>query len=620
MKVGGRNVLLCSCEATMPVDAAAVAAALGGEPGPVHRQLCRSELSVFRQAVACGPVVVACGQEAPLFRELAQDVEMEAPLCVDIRDRAGWSIQADQAAAKMAALLADSMGPKPEGDSVLLNSAGRILVLGACDQALEVARRLAADRAVQLLLAPLAAQLTPPDERAFTLWRGRAVAAAGGLGNWTLTVEDLAAAKPSSRRHLEFEPARSGGSLLQADVVVDLSGDNSLVRARDGWIIADSRSALAVERAIHAAHDLLGEFEKPRYVTVDAALCAHARNGQVGCTRCLDVCPSGALVAKGDTVVVDAHACSGHGGCASVCPTGAIRFHRDPLDRVRTLLSVFQAGGGTDPVLLIHGPSMAPLSALARHGDGLPARVLPLSVTAVGSVGPDLMLAALALGAAEVTVLAEPGDFGPLVGTAEFVNRALTGLGGPARIRVIQGADPDLLVWPDHLSAPCPPADIHPGAKRLVMRQALDHLRGASSAAVDIVALGAGDPFGTIAVDIGRCTLCMACAVVCPSKAIVGNLRDLTLQIRESACTQCGLCRVACPEKAVGLVARLDWSAPDLALLKQDEPALCLSCGRPFAPKSSIERMVERLTGHSMFDQPGKLDLIRTCEDCRGKR
>ena len=65
MKLGGRRVLMCSCEGSMPLDVKAVAKALGGEaPEQVYSQLCRAQLDSFRSAVSeGGPLLVCCAQE-----------------------------------------------------------------------------------------------------------------------------------------------------------------------------------------------------------------------------------------------------------------------------------------------------------------------------------------------------------------------------------------------------------------------------------------------------------------------------------------------------------------------------------------------------------------------------
>src|SRR5262245_31385731 len=102
-----RTILICSCEDTMPLDGEAVsgvrrcAELMGG------RQLCRAELARFRKALTGGgAVTVACTQEAPLFSEIAGEIEGSAePTFVNIRETAGWSKDAAEAGPKIAALV-----------------------------------------------------------------------------------------------------------------------------------------------------------------------------------------------------------------------------------------------------------------------------------------------------------------------------------------------------------------------------------------------------------------------------------------------------------------------------------------------------------------------------------
>ena len=49
-----RNILICSCEDTMPLDAQAVRRGCGGTQVTTARQLCRAELDRFRAAVDAG--------------------------------------------------------------------------------------------------------------------------------------------------------------------------------------------------------------------------------------------------------------------------------------------------------------------------------------------------------------------------------------------------------------------------------------------------------------------------------------------------------------------------------------------------------------------------------------
>src|SRR5438552_100489 len=171
MELGGKKILVCNCEATMPLDGKALAKACGtASTAPVHHHLCRTEIGDFHNACAAGePVLVACTQEAPLFRQLQQENHPETPVSfTNIRERAA----------------------------------------------------------------------------------------------------------------LAFDAPRNGAT-SRCDLILDLSGGAPLFSAaqrRDGYFRPDPGNPAAVQRALFDLVDLVGEFDKPRYVDFTAALCAHSRS------------------------------------------------------------------------------------------------------------------------------------------------------------------------------------------------------------------------------------------------------------------------------------------------------------------------------------------------------
>lgn len=635
MTVEGVSVLLCACEGGVPLDGAALAAALGADAPPrVFRHLCRTELAVFRAALnADGPLLIACAQEAPLFTELAEAAGVAAPSFVDIRDRAGWSSQAAAATPKIAALIAEALVPQAQPPTESLNSAGQILILGEDQTALTVAARLGAERGVVCLLTSVAADMTPPFARPFAVLRGRLGRVAGALGGFTAVVEEAGGLAASARGAMRFDPPGPPQD-LRADVILDLRrAAPPLWAARDGYLRCDPNSPAALEKTLAEALSLLGEFEKPRYVRFRAELCAHARNQVVACDHCIDVCPSAAIVPDGDRVKVDAAICAGHGACASACPTGAISYDLPAgnglYQRLRALLKTYAAAGGTDPTLLIYeqGAGDDVLSALARFGDGLPAAVLPFAVNAPAALGPEFLLTAFAYGAARVVALAPPPrerDLRPLREAAALTDAVLAGLGWGGRTAVLVTADPDQLAAAlarETCGAPGPAAaHLVLGDKRSTLALALAHLRRVAPSPIDEIPLPDGAPLGGVAVDDEKCTLCMACAAACPTGALSGAPDSPSLGFTESACVQCGLCRAVCPERAVALAPRLNFSpsARERVILKQEPPHCCPRCGKPFATKSSIAMLLGKLAGHPMFADRERLELITMCEDCRG--
>src|SRR5260370_41273224 len=103
---------------------------------------------------------------------------------------------------------------------------------------------------------------------------------------------------------------------------------------------------------------LVGAFDKPRFVNFEPSLCAHSRSSITGCTRCLDLCPTGAITPDGNAVAIDANVCAGCGSCASVCPTGAASYALPSADalmrRLRTLLQTHRQPGGSEAGALFH--------------------------------------------------------------------------------------------------------------------------------------------------------------------------------------------------------------------------------------------------------------------------
>jgi ferredoxin len=631
-----RTILVCSCEDTMPLDAEALHQGCRGGHLVTGHQFCRAELGRVRELVGRGgPVTIGCTQEAPLFREAAGD---DADVSfVNLRETAGWSNDAANAGPKMAALAAAAAEPAQEFSFVTLKSDGVILVYGCDERAIEAAGLLKDHLDVTVMIAR-PGEISPPRVADFPIVKGTIRTAKGHLGAFEITVDDYAAPLPSSRRALAFGAGRNG-AVSHCDVLLDLSGGPPLFPGadlRDGYLRADPRDPAAVLRAVLRARDLVGDFDKPRYIDFTHHLCAHSRSNIVGCRRCLDLCPTGAIAPAGDHVAIDAAICAGCGQCAAACPTGAAGYAMPPADalmrRLRTLLAVYREAGGQTPVLLFHDEDhgAALIDALARHGDGLPAYVLPVQVNEVTQIGLETVVAAFAYGAAAVRFVlrAKPRhDIAGLTGTIALAEAILAGLGlGGTRLATIETDDP--FVLGDRLreggldGGVAPPASFQPdGRKRDVLRLALRELHRVAPSPVDIVALPADAPFGAVEIDVAGCTLCLACVSACPTGALTDDPERPMLRFAEDACVQCGLCKATCPEKVISLVPRIDFHAATAAsrVLKAEEPFPCIRCGKPFGVKSMIERVIAKLEGqHWMYQgSASRLDAIKMCEACR---
>jgi ferredoxin len=393
-----------------------------------------------------------------------------------------------------------------------------------------------------------------------------------------------------------------------------------------------------LEQALAAAElvQMTGAFEKPKFFVYKEKICAHARSGITGCTQCIDVCSTGAITAvtKENRVEVEPHLCIGCGACATVCPSGAMTYAyprvADAGARLKTALKAYAAAGGRRAVVLVHNGTDGRelVSRLGRRGKGLPANVIPVEVLHVAAFGPDLMLGSLALGAAQVAVLAAGSEaqeyaaaLSRQIGYAEAVLQGLGYAGN--RLRLLQADEVGRLeqaLWSNHVPEGLPAAGFNLGNdKRRTLEFVFDHLWAHAPRLAAELPLPAGAPFGEIRVDTAKCTLCMACVGACPESALQDSKEAPALRFIEQNCVQCGLCERTCPEDAITLTPRLVPSAVAKAprVLNQAVAFECVKCGKPFATKQMVDNMLQKLGKHSMFVEAGALDRIKMCADCR---
>ncbi|MBO9463739.1 4Fe-4S binding protein [Tropicibacter sp. R15_0] len=613
-----KSLILCDCMGTMQLDQKALAQASGLEVSKPCSTLCTTQIDKAAEALTQGDTIFCCTQEARIFESLAEEVDAPAPPVLDLRDRAGWSADDASKLPKMSALIAEALLPAPAAKTKDVVSEGLCLITGPASVTLPMAEQLKEFLSVTVLLDS-ADDL--PETPGFDVVVGQLHKAQGALGQFDLTLNQLQIPAPGGKGPNLSEPRNGGRS--QCDILIDVTGGTPLFPApekREGYLRADPSHPPSVAAAVLAASHMVGTFEKPLYVKAEPLLCAHSRAEKVGCHTCLDLCPTSAITPNGDHVSIDPIICAGCGACSAACPSGAISYDAPPVDltmmRIQTLAKAYLDAGGQAPRLIAHdayGADMIRLSA--RHGDGLPADVIPLEVPALNLFGHAEIVAALAAGFASVSVLPGPAtDRAALATQIEFA----AAIGGAGSVTLLDTSDPDAMsaaLFDEQ--APTPVASpVRPmGTRRQITRQAARALHPDT----DTLPLPAGAPYGAVEVNTDSCTLCLSCVSLCPSGALGDNPDLPQLRFQEDACLQCGLCSNVCPENAISYLPQLNLTEAALTqqILNEEEPFACIECGTLFGVKSTIEKITEKLEAHSMFQRPEALKMIQMCDDCR---
>ena len=242
-----KSLITCSCLGSQSVDAEALSETTGLDVRPPCSELCMGQIDLAAEAISSGNTILACTQEARRFEALAEELGMQMPPVLDLRDRAGWSADEASNVPKMSALIAEALLPATPEKTREVVSEGLCLILGQADVAISAAEQLKDHLGVTVLLSD-APEI--PETREFEVVVGQLRRATGSLGAFEVKIDALQQVTPGGRGSLTLTPPRDGGT-SHCDIMLDLRGDTALFPAhekRDGYLRADPRPSAVCRR------------------------------------------------------------------------------------------------------------------------------------------------------------------------------------------------------------------------------------------------------------------------------------------------------------------------------------------------------------------------------------
>ncbi|MEE9256750.1 MAG: 4Fe-4S dicluster domain-containing protein [bacterium] len=350
-----------------------------------------------------------------------------------------------------------------------------------------------------------------------------------------------------------------------------------------------------------------------------------------GCRICSSLCPHAALAPSGGGVMtLSKDRCTGCGACVSSCPRGAFDFPGAALPQVQAEAGALLAGAdlaneGRGIMFLCQNAAAA-----LREGGGhsCPDGWLPVEIPCLGMVTPSWILQCLARGAAAVSLLPCPagdckyGEREALEGGVDYCRSLAEEMGLPGEtVRLFPPGEPEAL-------------NVSPGKVALTNANGAGNHRpaepdfsphGAGSAIMELAkrlnpppelsVTHPRSPLGVIEV-LDGCTVCGACANLCPAGALTLEKEDdgISLAFRAAACVGCAGCLDVCPENIMELEKRTDLQAirEESRILYRDTAPRCENCGGPIAPQAMLDRIGGILKDHPSFSM-----LTKYCIECR---
>lgn len=370
----------------------------------------------------------------------------------------------------------------------------------------------------------------------------------------------------------------------------------------------------SIESVIETLRQNISYYSYKKFTTYDQNICQYHERREEVCGRCVDVCPTVAIVKIDEKKHlnfshIDCHGC---GGCISVCPSGALDYAPTSKESIFEMAREFK---GHIPLIIPQKMNISNLHVSLKES------VLPLAIEGEKFLHEGTFL----------TLLQESGS--QLIFYSDFLSKgvkdAISILNSIYQKRY--GFDA-ILVAQTETELPALLESAHlvedsrytfneiGSNKREIFSLRLAHLVGQED--YGSVKTGESIHYGTVQINEDNCTLCLSCVGACNVDALRADPDTNELKLNASICTSCGYCESSCPEKDClsikhdEIELRPSWFKENV--VAKDTLFACVECGVEFATTKAVEK-IAAMMGPIFASNPTKLRTLYCCENCKPK-
>lgn len=395
---------------------------------------------------------------------------------------------------------------------------------------------------------------------------------------------------------------------VECDILLALNATPFMLRQSGCYEIA----GLSDDEILSIVKNASPKYKFKSLTTYDESICQYANRRDEICARCVEVCPTVAILKDDESrQLVFSHVdCIGCGECVSVCPSGSLDFA--PFTR-KAWASVARLYAGK--VALLVGDD-----SLYKQSISLPNIVLPLDLGGRFLTQTHLMSLLQESGCAVVLY-----DKSPAKGTAaaiDIINQIYAFKFNKKAIYLAKDLDELELALNEAYVIEGSEYNMSENALPLreIFSKRVEHFVGASE--LGVVRTDERLRYANVTINEDKCTLCLSCVGACNVGALIADTKDNSIKFKASICTACGYCESSCAEPGAIEVKtgelRLAPSSFEFVRLASDELFACIECGKEFATKKSIEKIASMML--PIFGENSlKARTLYCCAQCKAK-